>query len=57
MYLEKAIDRINNINWNNFGKLGDRSDSDLVYEYLRRTAKFYKENSVKPAAPFYFDVV
>ena len=51
------MNRINNINWNNFGKLGDRLDSDLVYEYLRRAAKFYKENSVKPVAPFYFDVV
>ena len=57
MRIEKSLNRINNINWNNFGKLGDRSDSDLVYEYLRKLAKFYKENPTKPLAPFYVDVV
>ena len=57
MRIEKSLNRINNINWNNYGKLGDRFDGDLVYEYLRKLAKFYKENPTKPLAPFYVDVV
>ena len=57
MYLEKAVTRINKINWDNIGKLGDGLDGDLAYEYLRRTAKFYEKSLIKPYPPFYLDVV
>ncbi len=52
----KAMNRINNINWSNFGKLGNVEDGKLIFEYLRRTAKFYKENFIKPVPPIYLNV-
>lgn len=53
MYFENALNRINHINWEKFGK----PDAELTeveylgYEYLRRIAAFYSQQSVPPILP------
>lgn len=51
--MNEAIKRINSIKWNNVGKSTSEAEADLGYEYLRRLAKFLKEESIvlrKPLA-------
>lgn len=53
MYFENALNRINHINWKKFGN----PDAELTkveylgYEYLRRMAAFYSQQSVPPILP------
>ncbi|KQO04820.1 hypothetical protein [Paenibacillus sp. Leaf72] len=49
MHLEKAILKINNINWKLVGEVNEKGD--LGYEYLRRLAQFFKEKQLKPRQP------
>ncbi len=53
MYFEGALDRINSINWDMFGKPNAESTKVeyLGYEYLRRMAAFYREQSVSRMLP------
>ncbi|MCP1225523.1 hypothetical protein [Sebaldella sp. S0638] len=57
MNFKNAINRINNVNWNNFMKLGTKEDNLLVYEYLRRLAEFYDEKGITPFGSLYFNAV
>jgi len=52
MYLEKAVERINNLKWNELGMNFSKVQVDLGYEFLRRLAKFFKDESIKPIKPF-----
>ncbi|KQY79876.1 hypothetical protein ASD24_18180 [Paenibacillus sp. Root52] len=52
MNLQKAIERINNINWGRVGSNSSEVVADLAREYLRRLALFYKGNSTTPVPPF-----
>ena len=58
MYFESALDRINCIDWNKFGK----PDTELAeveylgYEYLHRMAVFYSEQSVSPVLPLFTNI-
>ncbi|AIQ11281.1 hypothetical protein [Paenibacillus durus] len=51
MYLTKTVERINNIQWDVVGKSTSRADVDLGYEFLRRLAHFFKEQSLKILPP------
>ena len=53
MYFTKAIERINNIDWDKVGIIGSEEDVDLGREFLRRAAQFYKEQSLKPMHPMF----
>ncbi|SFF33376.1 hypothetical protein SAMN04487969_1276 [Paenibacillus algorifonticola] len=53
MYLNKALDKINNIKWNEVGTIISKEDADLGREFLRRVAGFYKEESIKPMKPMF----
>lgn len=56
MYLDKAITRINNIQWNLVGTTCSKSDGDLGYEFLRRLAKFFKEEAITPFPPLFSNI-
>lgn len=51
MYMNEAIKRINNIKWDVVGKNTSEVEADLGYEYLRRLAKFFKEELIVPRKP------
>ena len=51
MYMKELIDRINNIKWDMVGKNSLQSDPYFGYEYLRRLAEFFKEESIIPIKP------
>ncbi|AEV68260.1 hypothetical protein [Acetivibrio clariflavus] len=52
MYLEKAVERINKIKWHEVGMNFSKAQADVGYEFLRRLAKFFKDESIKPTMPF-----
>ncbi|PAD71170.1 hypothetical protein [Paenibacillus campinasensis] len=56
MYLDKALQRINCKNWNVVGSNPSQSDTHLGYEFLRRLAQFFKEQSQKPVPPLYANI-
>lgn len=56
MYTEKAIERLNNINWNNIGQNGQEKDMELGIEFIRKMAVFCKENNITPTLPFMTDL-
>ncbi|MBD3922415.1 hypothetical protein H8B09_26925 [Paenibacillus sp. PR3] len=56
MYLEKALQRINGINWDVVGSNLSQSETHLGYEFLRRLAHFFKEQSQKPVPPLYANI-
>ena len=47
MYFEKAIDRINHIDWDKVGTKVSPEDGDSGVEFLRRLANFYTETLFK----------
>ncbi|NOV90129.1 hypothetical protein BJV85_002691 [Clostridium acetobutylicum] len=49
--MKEAITRINNIKWNVVGTSESEEESNLGYEFLRRLAKFFKDESIKPVKP------
>lgn len=51
MYLNEAIIKINNIKWNEAGTNPLKIQADYACEFLRRLAKFFKEESIKPTTP------
>lgn len=51
MYLNEAKERINNIKWGIMGENIPKSEAYLGYEFLRRLAKFFKEESIPPITP------
>ncbi|AIQ11297.1 hypothetical protein [Paenibacillus durus] len=53
MYLNKAIEKINNVKWDEVGTIVSEEDADLGREFLRRAAQFYKEESIKPLKPMF----
>lgn len=52
MYLNKAVVKINSIKWHKVGTNFSKAQSNLGYEFLRRLAKFFKDESIKPIKPF-----
>lgn len=56
MYFNQAILRINNIKWDELGIKASKEEADLGYEFLRRLAKFFKEESIKPIRPLFADI-
>lgn len=53
MYLKSALDRISHIYWDQFGKPHTElaAVEFMGYEYLRRMAAFFKEQSLPPQFP------
>ena len=47
MYLERAIERINNIDWDRVGTKTSVEDGNLGKKYLQRLAEFYSETLFK----------
>ncbi|MDE6700754.1 MAG: hypothetical protein K2K10_07055 [Acetatifactor sp.] len=56
MYTENAIERLNNIDWNNIGENGQEKDMELGIEFLAKMEKFCNENSITPTLPFMTDL-
>ncbi|NBH20290.1 hypothetical protein D3Z55_23585 [Clostridiaceae bacterium] len=56
MYLEQAITRINNIDWDKIGTNSSREDGDLGATFLYRLADFYSETLLKPYPPMVSDI-
>lgn len=56
MYLDEAILRVNNIKWDMVGTNVSKEEVDLGYEFLRRLANFFKDESIKPIRPFAADI-
>lgn len=56
MYMEKAIERLNHINWSNIGQNGQKKDMELGIEFIRKMAVFCKENNITPTLPFMTDL-
>ena len=56
MYLERAITRINNINWDKVGTKISTKDGDLGERFLQRLANFYYETSIKQYPPLLSDI-
>ena len=52
MYTQKAIERLNNINWNNIGQNGQEKDMELGIEFIKKMAVFCVENNITPSLPF-----
>ena len=51
MYMNEAIERINNIKWDLVGKNISKSDTNYGSEFLRRLAKFFKDELITPIRP------
>lgn len=51
MYMNELISRINSIKWDVVGKNTSQSDPYFGYEYLRRLAKFFEDESITPMKP------
>ncbi|WP_242951649.1 hypothetical protein [Clostridium felsineum] len=49
--MKEAIARINNIKWDIVGTNVSEKESNLGYEFLRRLANFFKDESIKPMKP------
>ena len=47
MYTEKAIERLNNINWEDVGKNGEEKDIELGLEFIKKMALFCKKNQIR----------
>ncbi len=56
MYFEKAIDRINHIDWDKVGTRVSPEDGDSGVEFLRRLANFYTETLFKRYPPLVSDI-
>ena len=56
MYIEQAIARINNIDWDRVGTIVSKKDGDLGIEFLERLADFYSETALKPYPPLVSDI-
>lgn len=56
MYKDKIIKRINNIKWDEVGTKSWDNEGDLAYEFLRRLAKFHKDESIKAINPLISNV-
>ncbi|AEV68224.1 hypothetical protein [Acetivibrio clariflavus] len=51
MYLDKVVERINKIKWHEVGMNFSKAQADVGYEFLRRLAKFFKDEAIKPTSP------
>lgn len=56
MYLEKAVARINNIEWEKTGTNSSEEIGQLGVEFLRRLADFYNTTSNKQFPPLFSDI-
>lgn len=56
MYTEKAIERLNKINWKNVGQNGQEKDMELGVEFIVKMAAFCNENGITPSLPFMTDL-
>ena len=56
MYTEKAIERLNNIDWNNIGENGHKEDMGLGVDFIRKMAVFCNKNNITPTLPFMTDL-
>ena len=56
MYTEKAIERLNNINWSDIGENGQEKDMEFGIDFIRKMAVFCKKNNITPSLPFTTDL-
>lgn len=56
MYMEKAIERLNKIDWKNIGQGGQEKDMELGIEFIAKMAVFCNENGITPSIPFMTDL-
>ena len=52
MYVDKAIERLNNIDWSHVGKNGQEKDMELGVDFIKRMAIFCKKHNITPKLPF-----
>lgn len=52
MYTEKAIERLNNINWKDIEKNGEEKDIELGIEFVTKMAIYCKKNQISYTLPF-----
>jgi len=51
MYIDKALERLNQIEWSEVGTKGDKLDGELFTEFLRRLAYYYQKMNMPHAYP------
>lgn len=56
MYTEKAIERLNHIDWDHAGENGQETDMESGVEFIRKMAVFCYENDIIPGLPFMTDL-
>ena len=56
MYTEKAIERLNHIDWNHIGENGHAKDMELGIDFIKRMASFCKQQNITPTLPFMTDL-
>lgn len=56
MYFEKAINRINQIEWERLSIINRADEQNLGHEYLQRLATFFHEQKIKPINPLVANV-
>ena len=56
MYTEKAIIRMNHIDWNHIGEEGRAEDMELGIDFIKKMANFCSQNNITPTLPFMTDL-
>ncbi|NPC93870.1 hypothetical protein HOO54_17010 [Bacillus sp. WMMC1349] len=56
MYLNKAVERINNIKWDQARLIVLEENAELGREFLRRLAQFYKVEEIRPLKPMFTNI-
>lgn len=56
VYTEKAMARLNKIDWKNIGTISQEKDMELGYEFIRRMAGFCDKYDIKPTLPFMMNI-
>jgi len=51
MYIDLALERLNQIEWDKIGTKGDRQDAELFSEFTRRLAHYFKKINLQNTNP------
>ena len=51
MYIDKALERLNQIEWSKIGTKGDEHDTELCAEFTRRLAHYFKKINMEDIHP------
>jgi len=56
MIFEKAIQKIDNLDWKAIGTASLNNNDQLAYEFFRRMAVFFKEQKIEPISPRFANI-